>query len=106
MSNDYQTFTKDHYTSIQTTNQKSEPAHAYNLRYNKRYLFFVFYIEQKLSGKIYVTVTELVDLVALNLEQLSLHFSDFSIILNEYTSALKNWRKPRHIITKGSLILA
>ena len=51
MSNDYQIFTKDHSTGIQTTDQKSEPAHAYNLRYNKRYLFIVFYIEQKLLGK-------------------------------------------------------
>ena len=42
MSNDYQIFTQDHPTGIQTTDQKLEPAHAYNLRYNKRYFFFVF----------------------------------------------------------------
>ena len=35
MSNDYQIFTQDRPTGIQTADQKSEPAHAYNLRYNK-----------------------------------------------------------------------
>ena len=42
MSNDYQIFTQEHTTGIKTTDLKSEPAHAYNLRYNKIYLFFVF----------------------------------------------------------------
>ena len=51
MSNDYQIFTQDHPPGIKTTDQKSEPEHAKNLRYNKKILILCILYRAKTIGQ-------------------------------------------------------
>ena len=51
-------------------------------------------------------VTKVVDIFSRIPEQLSLHFSDFSTILNEFTSSLENLENTKTQIAKGPLDLS
>ena len=51
-------------------------------------------------------VAKVVDIFSSIPEQLSLHFSDFSTILNEFTSSLENLENTKTQIAKGPLDLS